>query len=65
MIFEFKLNQSAEIALQQIRDKQYAQRYQAEGKEMLLFGVNFDTTERNIVEWKKETWMRSASVHAP
>ncbi len=54
LIFEFKLNQSADVALQQIHDKQYAQPYQQSGKPVLLFGVNFDTTARNIVEWKME-----------
>jgi hypothetical protein len=55
LIFEFKLNQSADIALQQIKDKQYAQRYQNQDKPIECFGVNFDTTLRNIVEWKQLT----------
>ncbi len=55
LIFEFKLNQSADVALQQIHDKHYAQAYQQSGKPVILFGVNFDTTARNIVEWKMQT----------
>lgn len=54
LIFEFKLNQSAKIALQQIHDKQYYQSYQLLGKTIILFGVNLDTEKRNISEWKSE-----------
>ena len=55
LIFEFKLNKSADTALQQIHDKQYYQYYQSLSKTIVLFGVNFDTTQRNITEWKSET----------
>jgi hypothetical protein len=55
LIFEFKLDKSADIALQQIHDKQYYQPYQSSGKEIVFFGVNFDTKQRNITEWKVET----------
>jgi hypothetical protein len=55
LIFEFKLNQSAEVALKQIHDKQYYQRYQNLNKSITLFGVNFDTTQRNIVDWVSQT----------
>jgi hypothetical protein len=51
-IFEFKLNQSADIALKQIEDKGYADPYRREGKPVIAIGVNFDTTERNVTEWK-------------
>lgn len=54
-IFELKLNQSADIALAQIHDKQYYAPYQNQGKEIILFGINFCMTERNIVEYKIET----------
>lgn len=54
LIFEFKLNQSASIALQQIHDKKYYAPYQNSSKKIILFGVNFDTTEKNITEWVSE-----------
>ena len=54
-IFEFKLNQSADIALKQIADKGYADPYHREGKPVIAIGVNFDTTERNVTEWKLQT----------
>jgi hypothetical protein len=54
LIFEFKLNQSAEVALKQIHDKQYYQPYQALGKTIVLFGVSFNIKKRNIVEWVRQ-----------
>ncbi|MFT5163424.1 MAG: DNA-directed RNA polymerase subunit L [Alteromonadaceae bacterium] len=47
-IIEFKLNDSKEAALKQIQDKQYAQKYQNSDKEIVLLGVEFDQTSRNI-----------------
>ena len=47
-IIEFKLNDTKEAALQQIHDKQYAQKYQNSGKEVVLLGVEFDQKTRNI-----------------
>ena len=54
LIFEFKLDQSADIALAQIHAKEYAEPYQHQEKIIMLFGVNFNTKERNIHEWKQE-----------
>ncbi len=50
-IFEFKLQGTAEEALQQILDKGYGQKYQDRGKPLRLFGVSFDPTERNVNRW--------------
>lgn len=50
-IIEFKLNDTKEAALQQILDKQYAQKYQNSGKEIVLLGVEFDQQTRNIGEY--------------
>lgn len=56
-IFEFKCNQSAETAIQQIRDKQYADRYRSSGASIFLIGVNFSTETHNVADWMvhKET----------
>jgi Predicted AAA-ATPase/PD-(D/E)XK nuclease superfamily len=54
IIFEFKLDQTAEIALQQIHDKKYADKYRALKKPIHLLGVSFSTSERNVVDWKTE-----------
>jgi hypothetical protein len=53
-IFEFKMNQSADVALAQIKDKGYATPYLSDGKPITLIGINFSKEERNIVEWKEE-----------
>ena len=51
-IFEFKIDSSAEEALNQINDKKYFEKYLDHKKKLVLVGVNFDTKERNISEWK-------------
>ena len=54
IIFEFKLDDSAMNALQQIKDTAYYQKYGLRGKRLILIGVNFDSTQRQVSEWKKE-----------
>lgn len=51
-VFEFKLNGSADEALQQIDDRGYLIPYTADGRTLVKVGVSFDATERNIGEWK-------------
>ncbi|CDK30887.1 ATP-binding protein [Candidatus Babela massiliensis] len=47
-IFEFKVNQSAEIALQQIKDKKYYQRFLDKNKKIILVGLNFISSKDKI-----------------
>ena len=54
-IFEFKLNKSDEIALQQIKDRDYYRRYMNSGKKIFLIGVNFDREVAQIDSWTYET----------
>jgi len=54
-IFEFKMEQAADLALAQIKEKGYANPYLSDGKPITLIGINFSKAERNIVEWKEET----------
>ena len=54
-IFEFKLKESAEDALKQIKEKNYAERYKAENKNIVLIGVSFDPEEKTVKEWISET----------
>lgn len=51
VIFEFKLNESAGIAMKQIEDKKYYQKFLNKKKNIVLIGANFDEEKRNIVEW--------------
>ena len=54
VIFEFKMDSSAEAALAQIIEKKHAERYGKKDKELVLIGVNFDSAERNITDYKVE-----------
>ncbi len=53
-VIEFKLNKSADEAMKQIENKEYAQKYLKEGKRIMLIGVNFDFDKGNITDWLKE-----------
>lgn len=57
-IVEFKLNDSAQAALKQIEDKQYAQKYLASNKVITLVGVAFEQQNRNIGEYVVKTLVR-------
>lgn len=50
-VFEFKLNGTAEQALAQIDDRGYAVPWQADGRQVVKVGVEFDRTTRNIGKW--------------
>ena len=54
-IMEFKLNGSAEDALQQIHDKHYAQPFQSDKRKIFKIGVNFSSKTRNIEKWIVES----------
>jgi len=53
-IFEFKLssNGSAEDALNQIKEKEYAVKYQVDDKKIVLIGSSFDEDARTIRDWQ-------------
>ena len=53
-LFEFKLsgNGSAEDALNQIKEKHYAEKYLVDGKKIVLIGSSFDEQKRTIKDWK-------------
>jgi Predicted AAA-ATPase/PD-(D/E)XK nuclease superfamily len=53
-IFEFKFNESADAALQQIHTNGYANRYLASEKTITAIGVNFSDQQRTIQDWKTE-----------
>ncbi len=56
-LMEFKCSQSADIALKQIRDKGYAEKYKQSGKKIFLMGINFSTEKRIPAEWKTELFL--------
>lgn len=51
-IFEFKYDQNADIALQQIENKGYAKPFVTDGRKIVKIGVNFSREHRCIDEWK-------------
>ncbi len=51
---EFKMDKSAEIALAQIKDKEYFGKYLNTGKRIVMIGVNFDSETGEITDWRKE-----------
>ncbi len=50
-IMEFKLNKSAQSAINQIKEKSYWLPYARKGKTIILVGVNFSSQKRNIDDW--------------
>ena len=50
-VMEFKLDGSAEQALQQIEEKQYALPFAADARKVFRIGVNFSSETRNIDRW--------------
>lgn len=53
-IMEFKLNGTAEEALQQIKERHYALPFEADSQKLLRIGVNFSSKTRNIEKWLAE-----------
>ena len=53
-IIELKLNQTTQVAMNQINLKNCSQRFALSGKPITKVGVNFDSTQGNITEWMVE-----------
>jgi len=53
-LFEFKVNETPEAALQYIRDKRYADRLRYLNKPIIAIGVSFDPTTKGVSNWKSE-----------
>lgn len=54
-VFEFKLDQSAQAAMQQIRDKNYTSKYKHSNKEITALAINFSSQTKAIHDWLSET----------
>jgi len=55
-IFEFKMDRTAQEALQQIETKKYGEKYLQSGKEIMMVGANFSSKTRNISDWKSSLY---------
>ncbi len=53
-ILEYKRDATAMVALNQIKGKQYYQKFLNQGNEVILLGVNYSTTEKQITDWIAE-----------
>ncbi|MGB0521704.1 MAG: AAA family ATPase [Flammeovirgaceae bacterium] len=53
-IFEFKVDSSAQEALEQIKNNGYAQPYLGNGKPVLGIGVSFSTEAKEVTSWLVE-----------
>ena len=51
-IFEFKLDKTAEVALQQIEDKEYAKIFDCDPRTLYKIGVNFSSEKRCVDQWR-------------
>ena len=58
-IFEFKYNKSAEEALDQCRDRRYADAFAADAREVYYVGVNYDPETRTVNELKVDEVVKS------
>ena len=50
-VMEFKLDGTAEEALQQIKDRQYALPFAVDGRKLFKIGVNFSKESRGLEKW--------------
>ena len=53
-VLEFKLDESAEVALEQIREKGYAQSYLALGRTVKAVCLNFSSQDKALNQWLEE-----------
>lgn len=53
-VIEFKLDKDGTTALQQIKDKGYAEKYYGDQREKILMGINFSSELKTIDDWKYE-----------
>lgn len=51
-LMEFKIDGSADEAMKQIDDKEYALAFRHRGKRIIKIGASFDTRSRRLSEWK-------------
>ncbi|MEM8525933.1 MAG: AAA family ATPase [Bacteroidota bacterium] len=51
-LLEFKLDESAAAAIAQIRQKNYAAKYQAQDKKILALGINFSSATKSVEAWE-------------
>ena len=56
-LMEFKLDETAENAIAQIKSRQYADAYKNSPKKIILVGISFSKAARNVESWVAEEWV--------
>ena len=51
-IMELKIDQSADVALQQIEEKKYAAAFDGDQRKLFKIGLSFSSETRRVSEWK-------------
>ncbi len=54
-VLEFKINETGQVALDQIKHKGYAEKYYADSREKILIGINFNSELKTVDDWKYDT----------
>jgi hypothetical protein len=57
-LFEFKKNNSVDAAIEQIKEKEYAEKYRNSPKIVYLVGVSFSLRKKGLNAWKAVIWER-------
>jgi hypothetical protein len=57
-LMEFKLDEPAEDAIAQIKNREYVAAYRNSTKTIYLVGLEFSRAERNVASWQAEAWER-------
>ena len=55
-VIELKLNKTAQDAMQQIHDRNYALKFRNRGKRIMLIGANLDSDKGQLTDWIKEEY---------
>ncbi len=56
-VLEFKLNENAQTALNQIKEKGYAEKYYGDSREKILIGINFNSKLKTVEDWIHEAFV--------
>ena len=53
-ILEFKLDETGQKALDQIKNKGYSEKYYSDSREKIMIGINFNSDLKTVDDWKHE-----------
>ncbi len=53
-LFEFKMNETAEVAIQTIKDRQYAESLRYRNKPITAIGISFSVEKKGVADWQQE-----------